>query len=193
MARINLLPWREEQRNQRKKEYLTIVGICAGIAILVWGAVHWHFNERIEYQDSRNQFLQAEIAKLDVKIKEIKELEKEKDRLLARMKAIETLQTSRPIIVHIFDELVDSLPEGVYLKEVAQKGQQIVIKGVAQSNARVSNFMRNVETSDWLKNPSLDVIQTSTEDGRRIANFTLKFMQSSPQTESTDGEEEEEV
>jgi type IV pilus assembly protein PilN len=187
MARINLLPWREEQRNQRRTEYLTITGICAILALLVWGAVHWHFNERIDYQDSRNDYLQAEIKKLDKKIEEIKELEREKDRLLARMKAIETLQTSRPIVVHIFDELVKSLPEGVYLREIAQSGKKIVIRGVAQSNARVSNYMRNVDKSEWLKSPSLDIIQTSTEDGRRIATFTLKFEQTSPEAEmSTD-------
>jgi len=188
MARINLLPWREEQRSQRKTEYLTIVGICAALALVIWGAVHWHFNERIDYQKSRNEFLQTEISKLDKKIQEIRELEKEKERLLARMKAIETLQTSRPIIVHIFDELVDSLPEGVYLKEISQNGTKIEIKGVAQSNARVSNYMRNVEKSEWLKNPSLDIIQTASEDGRRIANFTLKFEQTSPQAQAPEEE-----
>ncbi len=188
MARINLLPWREEQRNQRKTEYLTIVGLCAVGALLVWGAVHWHFNERIDYQNSRNEFLQSEISKLDVKIQQIRELEKEKERLLARMKAIETLQTSRPIIVHIFDELVTSLPEGVYLKEIAQVGPKITIRGVAQSNARVSNYMRNVERSDWLKNPSLDIIQTASEDGRRIASFTLRFEQSSPRANTPEAE-----
>jgi len=184
MARINLLPWREELRSQRRTEYLTVVGICAAVALLVWGAIHWHFNERIDYQKSRNNYLQTEIKSLDVKIAQIRELEKEKDRLLARMKAIETLQTSRPIIVHIFDELVRSLPEGVYLKEITQKGAEIVIKGVAQSNARVSNYMRNVEKSEWLEKPSLDIIQTSTEDGRRIATFTLKFRQSSPSSDT---------
>jgi type IV pilus assembly protein PilN len=188
MARINLLPWREEQRTLRKKEYLTIVGVCAAIALLAWGAVHWHFNERIDYQKSRNEYLQAEIAKLDSKIREIRELEREKERLLARMKAIETLQTSRPIIVHIFDELVNSLPEGVYLKEISQNGAKIVIKGVAQSNARVSNYMRNIEKSDWLKNPSLDIIQTASEDGRRIANFTLQFEQTTPRAGASEQE-----
>ena len=190
MARINLLPWREEQRNQRKQEYLSIVGICAVGALLVWGAVHWHFNERIDYQEQRNEFLQAEISRLDIKIEQIRELEKEKERLLARMKAIETLQKSRPIIVHIFDELVNSLPDGVYLKEISQAGAKITIKGVAQSNARVSNYMRNVEKSDWLKNPSLDIIQTASEDGRRIASFTLKFEQTSPLTGETEEEED---
>ena len=188
MARVNLLPWREEQRVQHKTEYLTIVGVCAVIALLVWGVVHWHFNERIDYQKSRNEFLQAEILTLDKKIQQIRELEKEKERLLARMKAIETLQTSRPIIVHIFDALVDSLPVGVYLKEISQTGPRITIKGLAQSNARVSNYMRNVEKSDWLKNPNLNIIQTASEDGRRVASFTLQFEQSSPQAEATEEE-----
>ena len=190
MARINLLPWREELRRQRQNEYLTVVGIFAVVALLAWGAVHWHYNERIDYQNSRNDYLTTEIEKLDEKIEEIKELEREKERLLARMQAIETLQTSRPIIVHIFDELVTSLPDGVYLKQISQSGNKIVIQGIAQSNARVSNYMRNVEKSEWLKNPELDVIQKSTEDGRRIASFTLKFEQTSPKKETGDDGED---
>lgn len=190
MARINLLPWREELRRQRQNEYLTVVGIFGVVALLAWGAVHWHYNERIDYQNSRNDYLTIEIEKLDEKIQEIKELEREKERLLSRMQAIETLQTSRPIIVHIFDELVTSLPDGVYLKQISQSGNKIIIQGIAQSNARVSNYMRNVEKSEWLKNPELDVIQKSTEDGRRIASFTLKFEQTSPKKETDeDGED----
>lgn len=180
MAKINLLPWREELRRQRQTEYLTIVGICAALTLAIWGGIHWNFQERIDYQNSRNSFIQDENKKLDKKIKEIKKLEREKDRLLARMKAIETLQTSRPIIVHIFDELVTSLPEGVFLREISQSGSKITIRGSAQSNARVSNYMRNVEKSDWLKDPSLDIIQSASKDGRRIANFVLKFKQTSP-------------
>lgn len=191
MAKINLLPWREELRRQKKQEYLTIVGICAVLTLGVWGAIHWHFKERIAYQESRNEFIQGEIKKLDVKIEEIRRLEKEKERLLARMKAIETLQTSRPIIVHIFDELVTSLPEGVFLREITQNGSDITIRGAAQSNARVSNYMRNVEKSDWLKDPSLDIIQSASQDGRRIANFVLKFKQTSPQAEKAAAEEGE--
>lgn len=183
MAKINLLPWREELRRQRQTEYLTIVGICAALTLAIWGGIHWHFQERIDYQNSRNSFIQEENKKLDKKIQEIKKLEREKDRLLARMKAIETLQTSRPIIVHIFDELVTSLPEGVFLREISQVGSKITIRGAAQSNARVSNYMRNVEKSDWLKDPSLDIIQSASQDGRRIANFVLKFKQTSPDAE----------
>lgn len=191
MAKINLLPWREELRRQKQKEYLTIVGVCAVLTLMVWGGIHWHFQERINYQESRNAFIVDQNKKLDKKIQEIKKLEREKDRLLARMKAIETLQTSRPIIVHIFDELVTSLPEGVFLREITQKGSDITIRGAAQSNARVSNYMRNVEKSDWLKDPSLDIIQSASEDGRRIANFVLKFKQTSPAAEKAAMEEEE--
>lgn len=189
MARINLLPWRAELRKQRRNEYLGIVGAFAGLAILVWGGVHFHFTERIEFQTERNNYLRTEIASLDKKIKEIQELEKEKERLIARMKAIETLQSSRPIIVHIFDELVTSLPEGVYLKEVAQNANTITLKGVAESNARVSSFMRNIEKSQWLKDPKLEIIQSSDESGRRIANFTLRMTQNVPVTETEEGDE----
>lgn len=189
MARINLLPWREELRRQRRTEYLAVVGICAAIAVAIWGGVHFHFKERIAYQNDRNSYLQDQIKQLDKQIAEIQELEKEKERLIARMKAIETLQTSRPIIVRIFDELVASLPEGVYLKQISQKGTQIEIKGVAESNARVSSFMRNVEKSEWLKNPQLDIIQTADEDDRRIANFTLRIQQNIPQVETEEGDD----
>ncbi|HMM77991.1 MAG TPA: PilN domain-containing protein [Gammaproteobacteria bacterium] len=189
MARINLLPWRAELRKQRRNEYLAIVGAFAALAVLVWGGVHFHFKERIEFQNERNDYLRREIASLDKKIKEIQELEKEKERLIARMKAIETLQSSRPIIVHIFDELVTSLPEGVYLKEVSQTGTAITLKGVAESNARVSSFMRNIEKSQWLKDPKLEIIQSADESGRRIANFTLRMTQNIPKTETEEGEE----
>jgi type IV pilus assembly protein PilN len=189
MARINLLPWRAELRRQRRTEFLTLVGICAGVAVMIWGAVHYHFQGRIEFQKERNEYISAEIAKLDTQIKAIEELEKEKDRLIARMKAIESLQTSRPIVVHLFDEMVNSLPEGVYLKEVAQTGTTVELKGVAESNARVSSFMRNIEKSEWLKNPKLEIIQTTDEENRRISNFTLKADQIIPQP--TTGEEDD--
>ncbi len=189
MARINLLPWRAELRRERRTEFLTIVGICAGAAALVWGAVHYHFQGRIEFQKERNEYISAEIAKLDTQIKAIQELEKEKDRLIARMKAIESLQTSRPIVVHLFDEMANSLPDGVYLKEVSQTGTTIELKGVAESNARVSSFMRNIEKSEWLKNPKLEIIQTTDEANRRISNFTLKAEQIIPQPST--GEEDD--
>ncbi|MDZ7734794.1 MAG: PilN domain-containing protein [Gammaproteobacteria bacterium] len=135
----------------------------------------------------RNQFLETQIAKLDEKIKEIEDLEREKERLLARMRAIEQLQTNRPLIVRLFDELVTSLPEGVSVTKVEQSGKNITINGMAQSNARVSSFMRNLESSDWLEDPKLDIIQAETAEGLRISNFTLRFNQVIPQAE---GEED---
>lgn len=189
MARINLLPWRAELRKQRRNEFLAIVGAFAGLAIVIWGLVHFHFKERIEFQSERNDYMKAEIASLDKKIREIQELEREKQRLIARMKAIETLQSSRPTIVHIFDEFVAALPEGVYLKEVAQNANMITLKGVAESNARVSSFMRNIERSEWLEDPKLEIIQSADESGRRIANFTLRMTQTAPESEA--GEDED--
>lgn len=187
MARVNLLPWRAELRRQRRVEFFSLVGICAAIAVALWGMVHYHFTERIAFQTERNAFLTDRIHDLDKQIKEIQELEKEKERLIARMKAIESLQTSRPVIVHLFDEMVTALPEGVYLKEVIQQGTSIEIRGVAESNARVSSFMRNIEKSEWIKNPQLQIIQTADEASRRIANFILKADQVIPQTKTAGG------
>lgn len=183
MPRINLLPWREELRKQKRTEYLAILGLCAVVATALWFSVHLYFGELIEQQNRRNALLQQNIKLLDKKIAEIKELEKEKENLIARMKAIESLQTSRPLIVHLFDELVTTLPEGVYLTEVVQKGTNVTLKGVAQSNARVSNFMRNVEKSEWLESPKLSIIQTKSAQGRRTADFTLQVSQRQPQTD----------
>lgn len=192
MPRINLLPWREDLRKQKRTEYLAILGVCAVVAAAAWFAVHLYFSELIDYQNQRNNFLKAEIKKLDKKIAEIKALEKERDNLIARMKAIETLQTSRPLIVHLFDELVTTLPEGVYLTEVSQKGSRVSIKGVAQSNARVSNYMRNVEASEWLTDPKLRIIETRSSGSRRISDFELTLRQTNPKSgeEADEGDEE---
>jgi type IV pilus assembly protein PilN len=192
MPRINLLPWREELRKQKRTEYLAILGICAVVAGAIWFAVHLYFSELIDYQNQRNDFLKAEIKKLDKKIAEIKALEKERDNLIARMKAIETLQTSRPLIVHLFDELVSTLPEGVFLTEVSQKGSRVSIKGVAQSNARVSNYMRNVESSEWLTDPKLRIIETHSKGSRRISDFELTLRQTTPKSaeEADEGDED---
>lgn len=180
MAKINLLPWREERRKEKQKEFGMLVAVIAIAAAGIWGMVHVYHSQLVEYHQTRNQYLQNEIARLDKKIEEIKELQREKERLLARMRAIEQLQGNRPLIVRVFDELVRTLPEGVSLLNVTQKGTSFTVNGVAQSNARVSNFMRNLETSEWLKTPQLDVIQAKDEEGQRISNFTLRFTQVIP-------------
>lgn len=188
MAKINLLPWRDELRKQRQQEFYVMLGIAAVIAVGIWGVVHLYHTQLIEYHQARNAYIKIEIDKLDKKIAEIKQLQREKERLLARMRAIEQLQGNRPLIVRLFDELVNSLPEGVSLLGLSQKGTSVTINGVAQSNARVSNFMRNLESSDWLKDPQLDIIQAKDEAGQRISNFTLRFTQVVPKA-SEDGED----
>jgi len=188
MAKINLLPWRDELRKQRQQEFFVMLGIAAAIAVGIWGAVHLYHTQLIEYHQARNSFIKIEIDKLDKKIAEIRQLQKEKERLLARMRAIEQLQGNRPLVVRLFDELVDSLPEGVSLLGLTQKGTDITINGVAQSNARVSNFMRNLDASSWLANPQLDIIQAKDQAGQRISNFTLRFTQTVPKA-SGDGED----
>ncbi|MGE0387817.1 MAG: PilN domain-containing protein [Gammaproteobacteria bacterium] len=177
MARINLLPWREELRKQRRQEFGAAIGLALLGTGLLWLLVYFYYGQRIDYQGERNAFLESQISQLDKKIKEIDELEKEKARLLARMRAIEELQTSRPVVVHLFDEIVNTLPDGVYIKELNQQADVITIRGVARSNARVSNFMRNIDQSQWLTNPQVSIIETKEVQGRRISDFTLTVKQ----------------
>jgi len=183
MARINLLPWREELRKEKQQEFFVMLGVIAIVAAAVWGMIHFYYSQRIDAQGLRNQYMTDQIALLDKKIKEIQQLEKEKQRLLDRMRAIEQLQSNRPLIVRFFDELIDSLPEGVSVTQINQSGHNITINGEAQSNARVSSFMRNLDSSKWLRNPKLDIIQTVTAGGTRISQFTLRFQQVVPKSE----------
>lgn len=193
MAKINLLPWREELRKERQQQFYTTMGAFVVLTICVWGAIHFINTQRIDYQLSRNTILDGEIVKLDKKIEEIKRLEKEKQRLKARIEAIEQLQGNRPLIVRLFDEMVTSLPEGVSLVSVIQKGKAVTINGVAQSNARVSSFMRKLEESDWLGDPQLDVIEAKDDKGQRVSNFTMRFTQIVPSASDEEGEEEDDA
>ena len=183
MSKINLLPWREALRKEKQQEFFVMLGIVAVFALAVWGVIHFYYNQKIEYQQFRNQYVTDQTALLDKKIKEIEELEREKQRLLDRMRAIEQLQGNRPLIVRFFDELIGSLPDGVSVKSISQKGQNITIVGEAQSNARVSSFMRNLESSEWLASPELDIIQATNASGVRISGFTLRFIQVIPKSE----------
>ncbi len=190
MSNINLLPWREERREARKKHFIASLGMTAFMAIVAIAVGHLYFDKLISNQNNRNTFLEQEISGLEEEISEIRSLEKEKSSLIARMRAIETLQTSRPLVVHLFDELVTSLPEGIYITEIQQHSEVLTIKGSAQSNARVSNFMRNLEASKWLTGATLEIIESKEETRDRSNKFTLKIQQVPVHIEEGSGEVE---
>jgi type IV pilus assembly protein PilN len=174
MPRINLLPWRDELRAQRRNQFYTGLAAAFGVAALVVLLGVLTMNSIIDAQYDRNNLLKQEIAGLDARIKEILTLEEQKDRLVARMKIIEELQQSRPEVVHVFEELVRTLPDGVFLNSVKQAGQRIEIKGSAESNTRVSAFMRNIDKSDWLEKPELEVVEVKKSGlGPRLSEFTV--------------------
>jgi type IV pilus assembly protein PilN len=173
MPSINLLPWRETERKRKRQEFFLSLGAAVATAALVTLVGHWHMSATIQHQESRNQLLTDEIAALDKQIEEINGLDAQKRRLLARMEIIETLQRSRPEIVHVFDEIVRVLPEGVYLTYLKQTGTRFEMRGIAQSSTRVSTFMRNIDASEWLADPSLQIVQTRGRDNASGAEFTL--------------------
>ncbi|QGU33658.1 PilN domain-containing protein [Thermochromatium tepidum] len=190
MVRLNLLPWREAARQQRRQEFLTALGIALALTGVVIALVHFYFEDRISGQQARNRYLRTEIAVLDRKIKEIEEIEKTKADLLARMAIIQRLQKSRPDIVRLFDELVTALPEGVYLTKLEQSERSITVEGRAQSNARVSAFMRQIEGSRSIGQPRLMLIENQDKTGKERSGigfnrFRLSFDQISPGPEST--------
>ena len=183
MPRINLLPWRAELRQQRKKEFFVAL---LGTAVVGMGIVYltkltvegWVSNQR-----NRNTILQNEIAELDKQIEEIKGLENQRERLIARMKVIGELQRARPEVVHLFDEIVKAVPEGVHLTEVKQTGTRIELQGIAQSSTRVSTLMRNIDASDWLSDPGLDVVQTVATGPEHQSQFKLFAQQVATSTD----------
>jgi len=172
MPRINLLPWREGERKERKLAFLVALGVAALAAGVASFAAYLLYGSMIESQEHRNQQLRVEIKTLDKQIEEINNLESAKQKFIARMEIIEKLQRSRPEIVHVFDEIVRTLPEGVYLTSVKQTARRLKFDGVAQSSTRVSSFMRNIDGSQWLRNPELEVVQTTKGAGTG-SNFTL--------------------
>ena len=172
MPRINLLPWREGQRKERKLAFLVALGVAALAAGVASFAAYLLYGSMIESQEHRNQQLRVEIKTLDKQIEEINNLEVAKQKFIARMEIIEKLQRSRPEIVHVFDEIVRTLPEGVYLTGVKQTDKRLKFDGVAQSSTRVSSFMRNIDGSQWLRNPELEVVQTTKASGPG-SSFTL--------------------
>ena len=162
MPRINLLPWREEQRKERKLAFMVALGGGTLAAFIATAGVYFLLSNMIQGQVARNELLRGEIKKLDKQIEEINNLESAKQKFIARMEIIEKLQRSRPEIVHLFDEIVHTVPEGVYLTAVKQTDKRMKFEGIAQSSTRVSAFMRNIDSSEWLKNPDLELIETKT-------------------------------
>jgi type IV pilus assembly protein PilN len=173
MPRINLLPWREAERKRKRQEFFLSLGAAMATAGLVTLIGYWQMTAAIQNQQERNDLLTREIAALDKQIEEINGLDAQKRKLLARMEIIETLQRSRPEIVHVFDEVVRVLPEGVYLTYLRQTGTRFEVRGVAQSSTRVSSFMRNIDASEWLADPTLQIVQTRSRDAAVGAEFTL--------------------
>jgi len=189
MAKINLLPWREELRNQRNQEFGVLAGISAGVAVVIIVGISAFYGQLIDNQESRNKFMQSEIAKLDNKIKEIKDLKAKKERLLQRITTIQQLQTNRTEIVHLFDEAVKTVPDGVYLRSFKQSGANLTITGVAESNTRVSEFVRNIEASQWMRDPKINVISRNKKTALQTNNFTLQLKQSNPNRKKTEEDE----
>jgi type IV pilus assembly protein PilN len=183
MARINLLPWRSERRKLRQKEFATMLGLAAGVGLVVSFLIVMYYNGQIDGQMARNQYLRDQIVIVDQQIKEIEELDKKKANLLARKQVIEQLQASRSQMVHLFDELVRTIPAGVRLNSIKQSGQVLTLDGMAQSNARVSSYMRNLEESGWMTNPDLSIIEAKGSDKGLPNAFSLRVTLKSPSSE----------
>lgn len=178
MAKINLLPWREELRAQKKQDFINAIAVGVVFTMIIFAGIHFYIEGLKEYQQQRNKIIQDEIALLDIKIAQIKTIEEQKTKLLTKIDLIQKLQESRPEIVHLFDELPRVTPDGVFLSKFTQLGAELTFEGKSQSNARISAFMRAIEASSWLKAPKLNVIQSATKTNEeRVSDFTLHATQ----------------
>ncbi len=164
MARINLLPWRAERRKQRQREFYAMLGLAAVAGVLLSLLLYFYYDGQVSGQNERNAYLEAEIAKVKEQNKEIDRLDSQKKRLLARKQVIEELQGKRSQMVHLFDALVRTIPDGVVLTALKQEGETLTLEGRTQSNARVSTYMRNLEGSGWMSNPELTVIEAKAQE-----------------------------
>ena len=173
MANINLLPWREARRQERKKQFL--IGLGATLAGAALSVFFWDLavNSRIDYQQSRNQYLRTQIALLDQEVAEIRDLKRKRNQLIERMRVIQALQGNRPVIVRLLDQLVRTVPDGVFYTSLETKANVVSIEGVAESNNRVSSLMRRLDASDWLENPNLDAVQAAPDYGEQATTFKL--------------------
>ena len=193
MVKINLLPWREERRQQLTKEFYILLGIGGTVAIAIVASVFWMYSQNIDFQKARNAKIKAEIVRLDAEIKEIEGLEKTRDNLLARKKVIEELQANRTQMVHLFDELVKTIPNGVFLQNIKQNGTTISLEGYAQSHSRVSAYMREIEKSEWFKTSvSVEYIKADDSYDTHEQKFKLMAVLINPLTKTADSEGEDE-
>lgn len=180
MARINLLPWRAERRKQRQKGFMIMLGLFALGGVFLWFLVNSYYNSQIDGQNARNAYMEARIKEVQKQIEEIKQLDEKKARLLKRKEIIEKLQSDRSKMVHLFDSLVRTIPDGVVLTSIKQEGEKLTLEGRSQSNARVSNYMRNLESSGWMTKPDLSVIQAKGAVKGLPYVFTLAVTTANP-------------
>lgn len=172
MAKINLLPWREELRKKKKKDFFSLMAASVGLTLIAFVGVHFHIEGKQAYQTQRNQMLSQEIESLDKKLGEIKNIEDTKNKLLAKIDLIQKLQESRPEVVHLLDEIPRTTPEGIFLMAFVQNGQDLSFEGKTLSNARVSAFMRSIDASEWLSTPVLEEVKA---DGPKTAESSFKL------------------
>lgn len=187
MIRINLLPHREIRRKQQQQQFFITLGVVAAIGLAIWYGVRFSLDKQFTDQQERNQYLNEEIAKLDKQIAEIQKVKEQTAALLARKKVVETLQANRAEVVHLLDQMVRQLPDGVYLKGIKQNGQKVTISGFTQSQARVSTLMRNLDASPQLENPGLIEIKAVMQGAQRINEFTMNIDITRAQPESDTG------
>ncbi|HUH89642.1 MAG TPA: PilN domain-containing protein [Lysobacter sp.] len=180
MARINLLPWRAERRKQRQKDTMLMLALSALAAVVLSFLIVGYHNAQIDGQNERNSFLKARIAEVDKQIEEIDELDRKKSKLLARKEVIEELQANRSQMVHLFDSLVRTVPDGVILTSIKQDNETLTLEGRSQSNARVSTYMRNLEGSGWMTRPELSIIEAKGFDKGLPYEFKLQVKLANP-------------
>ncbi|GAB2613729.1 PilN domain-containing protein [Novilysobacter erysipheiresistens] len=189
MARINLLPWRAERRKQRQKDAMVMLALSALAAVVLSFLIIGFYNAQIDGQNERNDFLKARITEVDKQIAEIEELDKKKSKLLARKEVIEKLQANRSQMVHLFDSLVRTIPDGVVLTSIKQDSETLTLEGRSQSNARVSTYMRNLEGSGWMTRPELSIIEARGTDKGLPYEFKLQVTLANPNApEDLDGD-----
>ncbi|TVS12686.1 MAG: pilus assembly protein PilN [Wenzhouxiangella sp.] len=175
MSRINLLPWRETQRQERQRNFVILVAVVAVAAAgAVFGANQW-MGGIIDGQEARNNFLRSEIRSLDREIAQIEDLERTRDNLVSRKNVIERLQANRSLMVHLFNQIAQTVPEGITLNSVRQTGSDLTIIGTTESETRVSEYMRRIENADWLRNPELRIIQVEARDRRPDQPFRFEL------------------